>query len=891
MAFRYQPPGHLDDLGDAARQQWHARVAAGLRAKLDELRRDEGIAHPYVFALDAVPATTPVVRVPVSWHGFPRRLRLRHPARRDMFDAGETLAASTTIGWRDRAYADPFRPLHRDQDEYLEWKAVRGAGGRVERYVFTTESPEYWSFLAEHDRAALLDCYRELVGREVAWDELTFAHDVWDRDGAGRPLLRYRAGTYNPWNPVNRDEALIHLSHPDNSLDAELDLLARASIQRLDAQGRRIADRRRLACCGDFGNPDRHSDPTIGFTVHALVGQGYSVTAADPVGIYLGGLDTGRLSGPRGEPVDDWWVVTRGQGEHAVRAELRPPPGATFGVSDLRVKGGPLTHGGQLAELINVVLYLGAVKRSLPPPPPRRCSKRCDHPAGADPDGKVTHVDAGAPRRPGMVDATAAVAPGELVLDGEDIQSHILLGFGRVDVRAFALLAQDATVLRRVLAQIAPRVTHVAGTLRARRDHRAAVARGQAGAAAAGTEQAGAAPALDVAVALTRHGLELLGALRCAEELDDAFGVGMDATRTGDPRSATLADAATNPSAPTNWVVGGARRFHVLVLMGAREDLAGASAPLVDALRAIAGVAEIYDETGHHLEGGREHFGFVDGISQVGVRGSVELDGELVPVDRSAAADDARERGVTVCWPGQFLVGAPRWAGDPGEPMPAACAGHDLRNGSFLVFRRLRQDVPAFRDDTAQFARQLGITADALRAMIVGRTPEGRPLIGAPAPADGGGGINAFGFVRDDLLGSVCPHWAHIRKVNPRDSPTDQGDDTARLQMLRRGIPFGAHIDRDAGADRGLLFLAYQRSIGRQFEVLNSDWMNQHGAPFGTGLDVMVGQRIVKGLHSPRTFLVESRSTQVHRQWVIPTGGAYLFAPGLSTLRRWSAVR
>ena len=43
------------------------------------------------------------------------------------------------------------------------------------------------------------------------------------------------------------------------------------------------------------------------------------------------------------------------------------------------------------------------------------------------------------------------------------------------------------------------------------------------------------------------------------------------------------------------------------------------------------------------------------------------------------------------------------------------------------------------------------------------------------------------------MLGRVCPHFAHIRKVNPRDSVTDLGKtgDTLLRMLLRRGITFG----------------------------------------------------------------------------------------------------
>jgi hypothetical protein len=59
-----------------------------------------------------------------------------------------------------------------------------------------------------------------------------------------------------------------------------------------------------------------------------------------------------------------------------------------------------------------------------------------------------------------------------------------------------------------------------------------------------------------------------------------------------------------------------------------------------------------------------------------------------------------------------------------------------LRNGSFLVIRRLRQNVAAFWNFVSEKAAQLSndgtapeITADRLAAMLVGRWPNGTPVV------------------------------------------------------------------------------------------------------------------------------------------------------------------
>ena len=92
-----------------------------------------------------------------------------------------------------------------------------------------------------------------------------------------------------------------------------------------------------------------------------------------------------------------------------------------------------------------------------------------------------------------------------------------------------------------------------------------------------------------------------------------------------------------------------------------------------------------------------------------------------------------------------------------------------------------------------------------------------------------------------------------------------------------------------------MLFLAYQRLISSQFETLNSKWMNADGAPIGFGDDLLVGQHNVGGAMAPKNAAFHHDgvspgiSFATMRQWVTPTGGAYLFAPSVSLVQRLAA--
>ncbi|MDB4988736.1 MAG: hypothetical protein JWN04_3914, partial [Myxococcaceae bacterium] len=343
-------------------------------------------------------------------------------------------------------------------------------------------------------------------------------------------------------------------------------------------------------------------------------------------------------------------------------------------------------------------------------------------------------------------------------------------------------------------------------------------------------------------IAFSFAGLVKLGFTR--EELGGlpvAFEASMES------RAATVGDIG--PSAPAKWLAPFApsqrSSLHVLLIVAAdhESDLIDLKAGLVDQPAFTAAFRIVGTEKGRTRvdQVGHEHFGFKDGVSQPGIRG-------LDLPDDPVADPDQGHPGQDLLWPGEFVLGYP-------TQIPTAAPGHDGPNpnpgppsetgnpawtndGSFLVFRRLQQDVPAFHEQLAVLAKNSGQTVDLLGAKLVGRYRSGCPLekltsqaSNAPAsptdPAEASPLLadsdllnNDFEF-GEDALGERCPLAAHIRKVYPRDEDTGLGADsesaTQTHRLLRRGIPygasFGAEVGGEAAAPRGLLFLAYQKDI------------------------------------------------------------------------------
>ncbi|GAA0480517.1 peroxidase [Paractinoplanes deccanensis] len=451
----------------------------------------------------------------------------------------------------------------------------------------------------------------------------------------------------------------------------------------------------------------------------------------------------------------------------------------------------------------------------------------------------------------------------EPLLDLDDIQAHVLRGFRQDHHLVLGWRLRDAapdTAARQLLAAVEGRVS------------------------SARSRSPGCA------VALSPRVFRVLGHDDMAT-LDEAYAVGM-ARRTylRDPPS-------------TQWTVGApGREIDILVILAGEDAtrLAEAAAPL----RSLTGADLVHEQEAHRLPGHVEHFGFRDGISQPMLRGVVdELGTPLVPRRPMPPMPDHREYaapGDVLVWPGQFLFGLPRQSEtSPTRPAPPRRVPALARNGSLLVYRKLDQDVPAFLADTARMAAQLGADPADIRAQLVGRHPDGRPLVRPPSATHAEhnhfGYDTAFPPVPDGVRGADpdpdglrCPLAAHIRKVNPRDQETDKGPPSANLTfaILRRGITYGP--PGPATAERGLLFMCYQTDITQQFELLAQRWANNPERPrqgLDNGIDLLIG-RTRPGTERRARLLQGEVTTLI--DYIHPRGGAYLFTPSLSALRTLS---
>jgi Dyp-type peroxidase family len=341
-------------------------------------------------------------------------------------------------------------------------------------------------------------------------------------------------------------------------------------------------------------------------------------------------------------------------------------------------------------------------------------------------------------------------------------------------------------------------------------------------------------------------------------------------------RAAELNDVGEN--APEHWEAPlGSADVHVALVALAPDasQLESALERARESLRDISGVVPIWRQDVYALPNEREPFGFKDGMGQPAIEGS------------GIPGNNPHETPIKA---GEFVLGYVDETGDlPPVPQPEVLG----RNGTYVVFRKLHARVAAFR----QYLRERAASPadeELLAAKFVGRWRSGAPLALAPERDDPELGAdpkrtNAFMY-GDDPRGLKCPFGAHARRMNPRDS-TIVGE--ARLhRMIRRGTSYGPPLPEgvleDDGADRGIMFAFVGAHLARQFEFVQTQWIND-----GKFIGAPAEKDPLTGANDGSTQFTIPQQPVRRRMKGLPAlvdnrGGEYCFMPTFSALR-WIA--
>lgn len=469
-------------------------------------------------------------------------------------------------------------------------------------------------------------------------------------------------------------------------------------------------------------------------------------------------------------------------------------------------------------------------------------------------------------------------------IEKKDIQGLLIRGHGELSEGAYLLLhIESAAKARGWLGEMLPQIT----------------------------DGESKPPVARLQIAFTHAGLARLG---CGSDVLSGFLVefihGMDSPY----RTRILGDL--DESAPEKWRWGGPESpaVHVLLCAYAVDEKA-LEEQLSELRRGLEGgglrLLEVLGTESNPYQ--KEHFGFRDGLSQPFIAGL----GKTGPKDNTLPA-------------GEFILGYPNAyqllpdspevpaALDPAGILPASHRSKGMKdfgkNGSYMVFRQLKQDVPSFWKQVRDFA-SLGEAADlpgeciGLASKMVGRWPNGNPLV--LAPEEEGKAIpkpqnNDFGYAKTDELGFKCPLGSHIRRSNPRDAmpgikPAASIKVSNKHRILRRGRNFGPPLApsflpedllqaEDDGKERGLHFICFNTNISRQFEFIQHTWCNNTKfAGLYNDPDPILGIKDSRNKAVEHDFSVQASPVRKHvrglTRHVHVLGGAYFFMPGIKALR------
>ena len=429
-------------------------------------------------------------------------------------------------------------------------------------------------------------------------------------------------------------------------------------------------------------------------------------------------------------------------------------------------------------------------------------------------------------------------------------------------------------------------------------------------------------PAINLA--LTASGLRHLG---IAEPELNSFSLEFIEGMAPQPASKTQIPRRTNilgdlgASSPACWDWGGWNRHRdidgLLLLFAADETSLADQIKIEGAKLGQVAERDPIVLRGRFFPELKEHFGYVDGLSQPKIEGRPKRE------KKKASEEDntSKIKPGSEVKPGEFLLGYL----NERRARVTNGQGRDIRrNGTYLVFRQLEQDVAAFNAFLSDAAKRIGENEEWVAARLLGRWRNGDPLVarspaaqaanskeldGKAADAKGpdaktadaresdakaADSKNRFLYYYEDRSGLTCPIGAHIRRANPRDSLGPDPETALRLskmhRIIRRGRPYGERWQPDAAnpdgdkAERGMLFIALNADIAGQFEMIQHSWLNN---PRFNGL--YTGTDPISHFSDDETITIQNRpaNLQVCRPapFVRVRGGAYFFLPGLRALQ------
>jgi Dyp-type peroxidase family len=365
-------------------------------------------------------------------------------------------------------------------------------------------------------------------------------------------------------------------------------------------------------------------------------------------------------------------------------------------------------------------------------------------------------------------------------------------------------------------------------------------------------------------------------------------------------RGAVLGD--TGPNGPEHWDdIWRDERVHIWLAVNAQSEEALESCclsiqQLADASGGAVAVIGKQDAAALKIDGKyctKEHFGYTDGFGNPDYLG---FERKSQPGQGKLMKDGSWQPLAT----GELLLGYADEAGElPVAPLPHLLAN----NGTFMVYRKLHQNVARFRSYLEEKGRDYPGGKEKLASKFVGRWRDGTPVELSPDKEDpaivNDANRNSNFTFGKDQAGTVCPIGAHLRRVNPRDAFGFNGKLTNRRRVARRGLPYGTYVPegepvRDED-ERGVAFMALNASLSRQFEFIQQQWIEYgNDSHLGNDKDLLLGNHgetangskfMIQGTEDPKNppFMCGGLTNFVELR-----GGDYFFIPSMTALKMMS---
>lgn len=200
------------------------------------------------------------------------------------------------------------------KDEYNEWVVRRDDKGHIVEFSVTAESPEYWFTLWNVDPVRVLELYRDIVSPDVVLD------DLYMRDAQGAVVMNYLGKpAYNPLNKWNYGFSATETGGGAAHLTSPPSTLGAEVYLGTAASILRDVDAEnygpnQMICSGQYGGHFRNSDPNIGLQGNQVIHNlKMRYTMTDPIALYMQYPDFSNYETPDGTPAETFLTVKRGR--------------------------------------------------------------------------------------------------------------------------------------------------------------------------------------------------------------------------------------------------------------------------------------------------------------------------------------------------------------------------------------------------------------------------------------------------------------------------------------------------------------------------------------------------------------------------------------------------